>query len=96
MARIDCANAPTLRQTARLAAYALVFAVGCANPKEPLLPVAGTITVNKQPLASGTVVFQPDPAKGNLDKRQARATIDGDHPGAYRLTTDDQDGASAG
>jgi hypothetical protein len=96
MSRTDFAGSPVRRGTVLVAACALAFAAGCSGPKEAMLPVAGTITVNKQPLASGTVVFLPDPDKGNLDKRQARGRIDAEHPGAYRLTTDDQDGAPAG
>jgi hypothetical protein len=75
---------------------ALFAGSSCTKPKEALLPVAGTITVNKRPLASGTVVFHPDRDKGNKDPREPRATIGSDPPGGYRLQTDDQDGAPAG
>jgi hypothetical protein len=78
------------------AVFALVLMVSCRGPKDALIPVAGTITVKKQPLASGIVIFHPDRDKGNKDKREPRATIAGDLPGGYRLTTDDQDGAPGG
>ena len=73
-----------------------VFVAGCGSPKEELIPVAGTITVKKKPLANGTVVFHPDRSKGNMDTREPRATIAGDLPGVYRLRTDNQDGAPGG
>ena len=81
---------------ARCLLCALVLAAGCSGPKESLVPVAGTVTVNKKLLASGTVVFHPDADKGNRDKREPRATIEADAPGAYRLMTDKQDGAPPG
>jgi hypothetical protein len=79
-----------------LVASAVVFVLGCPSPKDPLIPVSGTITVRKQPLSSGTVVFHPDPTKGNIDKREPRATIAGEFPGLYKLTTDNQEGAPTG
>jgi hypothetical protein len=96
MAGIDFANSRTQCGRALLVAFALVFVVGCPSPKEALIPVSGMITVRKQPLPSGTVVFHPDPTKGNLDKREPRATIAGEFPGLYKLTTDNQDGAPTG
>jgi hypothetical protein len=69
---------------------------GCPAQKEALVPVTGTITVKKQPLAHGTVVFRPDLQKGNKDKREPRATIASELPGVYRLTTDGQEGAPSG
>jgi hypothetical protein len=75
---------------------AVAFLAGCGKAKEPLLPVAGRILVKKQPLANGTVVFHPDAAKGNHDKREPRAAVADDHSGGYRLKTGDEDGAPAG
>jgi hypothetical protein len=74
----------------------LVFLAGCSGPREVLVPVTGTITVKKQPLANGTVVFHPDPEKGNKEKREPRAMISSDRPGVYQLTTDNRPGAPAG
>jgi hypothetical protein len=73
---------------------ALLLIAGCSRP-EPLIPVTGTLTVRKQPLAAGTIVFHPDRDKGNNDKREPRATI-GEVPGVYQLTTDNKEGAPAG
>jgi hypothetical protein len=73
-----------------------VLMPGCAAPKEPLVPVTGTINVKNQLLSNGVVIFHPDAEKGNRDKREPQATISGDDPGKYRLTTDNQDGAPAG
>jgi hypothetical protein len=60
------------------------------------VPVSGTITVNNQPLSAGTVVFHPDAARGNTSRVEARATIDSEKPGIYRLITNDKDGAPLG
>jgi hypothetical protein len=81
---------------ALVAACALVFVASCAKPQAPLFAVAGTIAVKKRPLASGTVVFHPDLQKGNTEKREPRAIIASDVPGAYSLRTDNQEGAPAG
>src|ERR1022692_41139 len=75
---------------------AFVFVAGCAKQPELLLPVEGSITVKKQPLATGTVVFYPDPQKGNKSKQEPRATLAVDQPGRYKLTTDHRDGAPSG
>jgi hypothetical protein len=96
MAGIDFANSRTHCGVTLLVASVLVFVVGCPSPKEALIPVSGMITVRKQPLSGGTVVFHPDPTKGNVDKREPRATIADDSPGLYKLTTDNQDGAPSG
>jgi hypothetical protein len=81
---------------ALLVVMGLVFLAGCSGPSEVLVPVTGTITVKKQPLANGTVVFHPDPEKGNKEKREPRATITSDRPGVCQLTTDNREGAPAG
>ena len=96
MAGIDFANSRTHCGRALLLASALVFVVGCPSPKGAFLPVSGMVTVGKQPLSSGTVVFHPDSTKGNVDKREPRATIASEFPGLYKLTTDNQDGAPIG
>ena len=78
-------------------ALALALLPGCSSAsKEALVPVAGTITVNDQLLQHGTVVFHPDVEKGNNDKREPRGVIAAEQPGAYRLTTDNKDGAPPG
>ena len=50
--------------------FTLAFAIGCSNPTEVLIPVKGTITVNKKPLTNGTVVFHPDQHKGNSHEKR--------------------------
>jgi hypothetical protein len=95
MARLSFARSRIPGRPALPLALALALAAGCGESK-PLVPVAGRVTVKNQPLASGTVVFYPDPEKGNQEKREPRATIAGDRPGAYRLKTDGRDGAPAG
>jgi hypothetical protein len=77
------------------AGFALLMA-SCSTGKEECLRVEGLITVNGQPLLSGTIVFHPDASKGNTSKREPRGTIVRGKPGRYRLTTDGQDGAPPG
>ena len=83
----------------RLLVVSLAVALlpGCSSSsKGTLVPVSGTMTVNDQPLQHGTVVFHPDPDRGNNDKREPRGVIAAEQPGAYRLTTDNKDGAPSG
>jgi hypothetical protein len=48
-----------------LGAFALTSLVGC-GPKR--VPVAGTVTLDGQPLNEGQLVFTPDTAKGNTSR----------------------------
>ncbi|MCI0680828.1 MAG: hypothetical protein L0Y71_01885 [Gemmataceae bacterium] len=59
-----------------------------------MLPVSGTVTVGAKPLASGSVAFHPDEAKGNTSKKVAGGDIGAD--GSYKLYTDAKPGAPAG
>ena len=48
-----------------LGAFALTSVVGCGVRR---IPVAGTVTLDGQPLNVGTLVFTPDDAKGNTSR----------------------------
>ncbi len=66
------------------------FAAGCGGgPPQPLAPVTGKVTFNGQPLPTGTLIFMPKaggpPAIGMIDKE-----------GAFKMTTDDFEGAVPG
>src|SRR5262245_47898553 len=49
-----------------LVGLTLVAALGCGTGKR-IVPVSGTVTLNKQPLANATVNFQPIAAPGSID-----------------------------
>jgi hypothetical protein len=53
---------------------------GCGRDQQPvkLVPVVGKVTVNDRPLAEGSVVFWPDPAKGNRSTVPATGGIYGE------------------
>jgi hypothetical protein len=59
-----------------------------------LVPVVGKVTIDDQPLAEGSVVFWPDPAKGNQGKEPATGAIYGE--GNYTLYTEGKKGAPPG
>jgi hypothetical protein len=58
-----------------------------------LVPVAGSVTLNGQPLSKGVVTFMPDLAKGNSAQSASTGAID---RGSYQLSTLGQLGASPG
>ena len=76
---------------------AMVGAAGCSGGIGKTVPVAGVVTFNGKPLEGGTLVFRPDPSKGNTG-RDAHAVIEAD--GSYALFTSrgahEQDGAAPG
>jgi hypothetical protein len=57
--------------------------VGCGNPGEKLIGVAGKVTVDGQPLKTGSVSFRPDEESGNKSAHQPTGTIEAD--GSYEL-----------
>jgi hypothetical protein len=65
---------------------------GCGK-KVALLPVAGTVTLNGQPLSKGRVTFMPDLAQGNLAQSAATGRIE---RGSYQMLTFEQLGAPPG
>ncbi len=67
--------------------------VGCGKGEPTLMPVEGRILFRGQPVDAGTVVFTPDPERGN-NGPIAWAEILPD--GRFRLKSDDRDGAVPG
>jgi hypothetical protein len=71
--------------------------IGCdSSGVGKTVPVVGKITVNGEPLTTGTgyVLFRPDKAKGNDSPFEPGGTMDKD--GNYRLSTKTKDGAPPG
>ena len=64
-----------------LGAFALTSVVGCGVRR---IPVAGTVTLDGQPLNVGTLVFTPDETKGNTSKIVCLSRIKDGH---YDLET---------
>ena len=70
-----------------LCACALVSAAGCGGgPK--VVPVAGTATVDGEPLSGFVVTFIPDKDKGNVAEVDCSGRLGQD--GRYSLQTDDR------
>src|SRR5207248_188574 len=65
-----------------LAALALTSVVGCGGVRH--VPVAGTVTLDGQPLNGGWLAFSPDTAKGNTHRINCRSRIKDGH---YDLET---------
>ena len=63
----------------------LLQLVGCGQSLPPTVPVSGTVTWQDEPLASGTVVFQPLNIGEGLPRRPAQGHLDSQ--GAFRLST---------
>src|SRR5687768_2340133 len=68
----------------------LVFLVGCTKTDGGnRVPVAGKVTFQDgKPLPRGTVIFTPDPGKGNQSQHEPRGAIDAD--GNYKVETTDR------
>ena len=71
----------------------LAFALGCGGPK--IAPVSGRVTLDKQPLANASIVFQlatdaKDPGPGSI------GTTDADGKYSLRIITGDTKGAIVG
>jgi hypothetical protein len=73
-------------------ALALLLA-GCGKGEPTLVPTEGRILYRGQPVDAGTVVFTPDPDRGNSGPI-AWAEIQ--RNGSFRLKSDDRDGATLG
>jgi hypothetical protein len=79
---------------ARLCGILCLILAGCGSGGEQLTPVAGKVTLDGQPLASGAVSFQPDASKGNTTKHIPLGNLDAQ--GNYRLMSADKTGAPLG
>lgn len=82
-----------MRKTAlALVGVLLMLGAGCDRPPT-LIKVRGQVTLNGQPLRSGTVVFAPDEERG-VHGPLSYAVLD--EKGGFELTTDNGPGAVAG
>ena len=88
----DASPAPILRPAFLLA----LLAAGCGRGDGPdkLVPVRGKITLDGQPLTSGSVSFRPDDSRGNTSQDQPYAILD--EQGHYELKTAKWAGAPPG
>jgi hypothetical protein len=66
---------------------------GCGGSSN-LIPVVGKVTVDGQPLTTGTGLVSFRPVKGSATSKQPAANIEED--GTYRLITDGKEGAPPG
>jgi hypothetical protein len=73
-----------------LGAFALTSVIGCGVRR---IPVAGTVTVEGQPLNDGQLVFTPDSAKGNTSRIVCTSWI---KDGRYDLETNGVSRAESG
>jgi hypothetical protein len=75
---------------------AVVTPIGCGPGagEERLVPVAGKVTLNDQPLGTGAVVFHPDAAKGNAARHVPVGALDAD--GNFKLESAKRPGAPLG
>jgi hypothetical protein len=67
---------------------------GCGTGGEKLTPVAGKVTVNGAPLATGGVTFHPNAQKGNNTPHIPVGTLD--DQGNYQLMSTTKEGAPLG
>jgi hypothetical protein len=81
-----------MRTILRTALCTLVMLAGCGQAETPLTAVSGRVFYQHRPLASGTIVFTPDPQRGGRGP-QAWGEI---HDGQYRLFTQQKPGAVPG
>ncbi len=77
-----------------LAALCAGAAWGCGESGEKFVPVAGTVTLDGQPLPAGSVSFQPDASKGNTSLHIPIGQIDAQ--GRYEVVTVGRKGAPPG
>jgi len=83
---------------ARLLTIACCLALcsaGCGDSSGPkLVPVAGKVTVDGQPVKAGTLSFRPDKSKGNMSPHEPGGEIDS--AGNFKLFTNRKEGAPVG
>jgi hypothetical protein len=73
---------------------ALALACGCQPAGEPLVPVAGRVTLRGKPVTEGSISFRPDTNKANASLHHPTGRIEPD--GTYRLYIREREGAPAG
>lgn len=70
------------------------LAGGCRDAGEPLVPVAGRVTLRGKPATEGSISFRPDVNKANASLHHPTGRIESD--GTYRLYIRERAGAPAG
>ncbi len=86
--------------SSRLALGLLMLAgttAGCSSSVPgigKLVPVSGRVTADGVPLTTGSLLFEPNAARGNTSPHQPVGEIDGE--GRYRLVTQGHAGAPPG
>ena len=81
-----------MKMRVSLCAVLLAVAAGCGDSGPPLVPVAGTVTLNGEPIQGATLSFAPDPT--NKFGRPARG-VSGPQ-GKYKSTTSGRPGVVPG
>lgn len=68
----------TARRVAVGLSMVLAVAAGCGRPSGPSrYDVSGTVTFRGQPVPSGSIVFEPDAARGNSGPVSVMSIVDG-------------------
>ena len=73
--------------------WLVVMLAGCSSGQTDFVPVTGRVLYRGQPLAGGTVVFSPDPTRGNRGE-VSWAILDAD--GHFRLQGEQHAGVRVG
>ncbi len=82
-----------IRWRASILLFLLLSLTGCDLGNQTLAPVRGKVTYRGMPVPTGTIVFTPDPMRGNHGQ-QSHASLEQD--GSYVLRTGDVSGAPIG
>jgi hypothetical protein len=72
----------------------VALVAGCRQAGEPLVPVAGRVTLKGKPVSEGSISFRPDANKENISLHHPTGRIERD--GTYRLYIREREGAPAG
>ena len=94
MRRIDWHDCPSALRLLVAGCLAWSAAGGCSHESDGFVPVAGKVTVEGQPIRTGSVTFRPDASKGNKTLHHPTGNIDA--AGNYVLYTINKPGAPPG
>jgi hypothetical protein len=83
-----------LRKARLLVGGALLAICGCGEAPSDLIPVGGIVTLDGQPLTTGTVSLRADRAQGNTTPHQPTGRID--PQGRFEVFTTEKPGAPPG
>jgi hypothetical protein len=82
------------KMVAVLMGWVACLVCGCGSDGFDMESVRGRVTLNGEPITTGTVSFRPDPAKGNTSLHHPTGPIDPE--GNYQLFTAGKPGAPTG